>query len=384
VVAPTLLRPLPRAGELAAASGPIWRELVERPLGECLESRFDDDTVRGVALTDGLIGTFASAHDPSLRQNRCFLYHLIGNGTGEWRVPVGGMGAVTGALAQAAEKAGAVIRTGAEVSSLSADGTSAEVVYEDSAGGSGRVDARWVLSGVAPHVLAGLQGVGAPERPEGAQLKINLLVRHLPRLRSGIDPEVAFAGTFHVAEGYAELQKAYDDASSGELPTMPPGELYCHSLTDPSILDADLARQGFHTLTYFGVHMPARLFAGDDGSVRDEAVRRAVEALDAHLEEPLEDCLAVDANGRPCLEAKTPQDIEASLGMPGGHIFHGDLAWPWLPDSADVDGADPAAAWGVATGTPNVLLCGSGAVRGGAVSGIGGHNAAMAVLEGDR
>jgi phytoene dehydrogenase-like protein len=230
-------------------------------------------------------------------------------------------------------------------------------------------------------VLARLQGAAPPEKPEGAQLKINLLVRRLPRLRSGIDPAVAFGGTLHVAEGYAELHKAYADAAEGDLPQLPPGELYCHSLTDPSILGADLADAGYHTLTYFGLHMPARLFSADaDGSVKDVAVRRALDALDAHLEEPLESCLATDEDGRPCLEAKTPQDIEASLGMPGGHIFHGDLAWPWV-ESADEVGDDPARRWGVATATPNVLLCGSGAVRGGAVSGIGGHNAAMAVLE---
>jgi phytoene dehydrogenase-like protein len=378
-VAPTLLQPLPRAAALRRGCGPVWSELVERPLGESIEARFDDDTVRGVVLTDALIGTFSHAHDRSLRQNRCFLYHLVGNGTGEWKVPVGGMGAVTSALAQTAARAGAVLRTGAEVTSVSADGRSANVSYED-ADGPHQVDAAWVLSGVAPHMLARLQGSAPPARPEGAQLKINLLVRRLPRLRSGIDPQVAFAGTFHVAEGYAELQKAYDAADAGSLPTMPPGELYCHSLTDPSLLGADLAAEGYHTLTYFGLHMPARLFDGDDGSLRDEAVRRALEALDAHLEEPLEDCLAVDAEGRPCLEAKTPQDIEASLGMPGGHIFHGDLAWPWLDESAEDSVDDPARAWGVATDTPNVLLCGSGAVRGGAVSGIGGHNAAMAVL----
>ena len=380
-VEPTLLQPLPAATDLRSTSGRIWDELVERPLGETLESRFDDDTVRGVVLTDGLIGTFSHAHDPSLRQNRCFLYHLIGNGTGEWRVPVGGMGAVTSALAQAAEKAGATLRTHAEVTQVSSDGSVAEVEYEDGGGVSRRVAARWVLSGVAPHVLAGLMGTARPERPEGAQLKINLLVRRLPRLRSGIDPEVAFAGTLHVAEGYAELQKAYDDALSGSLPQLPPGELYCHSLTDPSILGADLASQGYQTLTYFGVHMPARLFDGDDGSRRDAAVRRVLDALNAHLEEPLEDCLATDADGQPCIEAKTPQDIEASLGMPGGHIFHGDLRWPWLSESEQAAPGGAAAAWGVATETLNVLLCGSGAVRGGAVSGIGGHNAAMAVLD---
>ncbi len=68
--------------------------------------------------TDALIGTFASLHDPTLIQNRCFLYHLVGNGTGEWRVPVGGMGAVTDALARAAVEGGAEIVTSAGVSAI--------------------------------------------------------------------------------------------------------------------------------------------------------------------------------------------------------------------------------------------------------------------------
>jgi phytoene dehydrogenase-like protein len=76
---------------------------------------------------------------------------------------------------------------------------------------------------------------------------------------------------------------------------------------------------------------------------------------------------------------RTPSDVEASLGMPGGHIFHGDLAWPWLDDDEEVPTS--AHRWGVATAHDRVLLCGSGARRGGAVSGIGGHDAARAVLE---
>jgi len=108
VVAPTLLDALPRAGDLRASVEPsVWADLVERPLGEAVLRRFADDTVRGVVATDALIGTFASLHDASLVQNRCFLYHLVGNGTGEWKVPVGGMGAVTDALLKAAVGAGA-------------------------------------------------------------------------------------------------------------------------------------------------------------------------------------------------------------------------------------------------------------------------------------
>ncbi|HEY1509551.1 MAG TPA: FAD-dependent oxidoreductase, partial [Solirubrobacteraceae bacterium] len=73
----------------------VWRILFEEPLATTLERTFDSDLVRGIVLTDATIGTFAPADDPLLRQNRCFLYHVIGNGTGRWDVPVGGMGALS-------------------------------------------------------------------------------------------------------------------------------------------------------------------------------------------------------------------------------------------------------------------------------------------------
>ena len=100
----------------------LWAELFERPLGAMLRSSLDTDLARGIALTDGLIGTFASADDESLRQNRCFLYHVIGGGTGDWDVPVGGMGRVSGELERAAREAGAELRTGAEVTAVTPDG----------------------------------------------------------------------------------------------------------------------------------------------------------------------------------------------------------------------------------------------------------------------
>jgi phytoene dehydrogenase-like protein len=75
----------------------------------------------------------------------------------------------------------------------------------------------------------------------------------------------------------------------------------------------------------------------------------------------------------------SPQDVERETRLPGGQIFHGDLDWPWLAD--DELAVTPAERWGVATRHDDVLLCGSGARRGGAVSGLGGHNAAMALLE---
>ncbi|ADB31177.1 amine oxidase [Kribbella flavida DSM 17836] len=374
VIAPTLLQPLDSAASVRRRVDPaLWEELVERPLGETIERRFADDTVRGVVATDSVIGTFARLRDDSLLQNRCFLYHLIGNGTGEWRVPVGGMGAVTAALLDAAQRAGAAVVTDAAVSSIEADGKRAAVTW---LGGDGErsVECSYVLANVAPAVLDRLRGRTGGEKPEGSQLKINLLLSRLPRLKSGDDPRRAFAGTFHIDEDYSQLETAYAEAAGGTLPGVPPSEVYCHSLTDPSILSPSLVASGHHTLTVFGVHFPARLFASDNEAARTESVRRVLAGLDNHLAEPLESCIARDADGNPCIEAKTPLDIEASVGMPGGHIFHGDLQWPWSEDPADTG------RWGVETDVANLLICGSGARRGGAVSGIPGHNAAQAVL----
>jgi phytoene dehydrogenase-like protein len=322
-VAPTLLQPLPLERDLRDRVDPeIWRDLVTNPLGETIETRFSDDTVRGVVASDAVIGTFTSVHDRSLGQNRSFLYHSIGTETGAWRMPVGGMGAVTDALARTAAAAGAEVITSAGVSAIHADDDGAEVTWHDGTR-SHTVAARFVLANVAPWVLRILLGQGedAASKPEGAQITINLLLDRLPRFASGIDAETAFAGTLHLAAGYAELAAAYDDAA---------------------------------------------------------AVSRALASLNQHLVEPIESCLVTDSAGRPDIEVTIPQDLERDLAMPGGHLFHGELEWPWAPNRSRLE--TPAQQWGVQTDLASVLVCGSGSRRGGAVSGLGGHSAAHAVL----
>ncbi|MGP3635918.1 phytoene desaturase family protein [Streptomyces sp. 24-1644] len=373
-VFPTLTEPLPARDVLRARidDPDAWRMLFEEPIGVAVEENFSDDLVRGVVLTDALIGTFADAHDPSLVQNRCFLYHVIGGGNGDWDVPVGGMGALTDALARAAREAGAEIRPLHEVTRIETDGTHAEVTVRSS-GAQQVIGARRVLVNASPQALAALLGEEPPAPAEGAQLKVNLLLTRLPRLRDHtVDPRRAFAGTFHIAEGYGQLADAYRDAAQGRLPAAPPSEIYCHSLTDPSILAPGLTASGYQTLTLFGLHTPARLFAADNDAARAELLKATLAELDAHLDEPIADCLALDENGAPCIEAKTPLDLERDLRLPGGHIFHRDLAFPHATESTG--------RWGVETAHANVLLCGAGAVRGGGVSGVPGHNAAMAAL----
>ena len=116
--------------------------------------------------------------------------------------------------------------------------------------------------------------------------------------------------------------------------------------------------------------MPARLFRGDPAGTLAIARARTLASLDAVLAEPIEDCLYDPAT----IEVLGPLEIEAALNMPGGHIFHGDLQWPYAERVEDVG------RWGVETDHPRVFVCGAGARRGGGVSGIPGRNAAMAAL----
>ena len=378
-LAPTLLQPLRPRTEIQRMVDPeTWRMLVEEPIGVGIEKRFADDAVRGLLATNAVLGTFADLRGTGLEQNRTFLHHVLGEqGLGDWRVPVGGIGALTTGLERAVWRHGGEIVTGAFVTRVETDGRAARISYRigDT---THAVDSTWVLGNVAPWVLRLLLGENPGPRPEGCQVKVEMVLDRLPRLRADVSPPTAFAGTVHLAQGYEELQDSYQQAARGRLPQGAPGQLYCHSLTDPSVMGA-LAVDGMHTFSYVGMHTPARLFADDVEERRDQAVLRALDTINEHLEEPIETLLALDQDGTPCLQARAPQDVETELAMPGGQMFHGPLAWPWAPDTAVLD--TPARRWGVQTPIRNVLLCGAGAVRGGTVSGIGGHNAAMALLE---
>ena len=362
-IAPSMLHPLKSRSELKAEINmpKVWDYLMERPIGEEIEARFKDDLVRGVILTDALIGTFASAYE--MQANICFLYHLIGNGTGEWKVPRGGMGALVKELVRVATTAGVEIRVNSKVSSVTTTADHATLTLEDGTS----ITSSYVLSNAAPQVLARLRGTKAPASLEGSQMKINILLKSLPQLKSGIDPRLAFAGTFHAYESFAQCESTFADAKAGTMPGMLPIEMYCHTLTDPSILSAELQEQGYQTLTLFGLHTPAALFDANNEEAKAAALKAALASLNQYLIEPIENVIAA-------IEVKSPLDIEGDVGLPRGNIFHKDLSFPFREENQQTR-------WGVETDDPRIFICGAGAIRGGGVSGIPGHNAAMAVLE---
>ena len=361
-IAPTLLEPLKTRSQLRKQIDldSIWQYLVEEPIGKVITERFDNDVVQGVVLTDALIGTFASAFD--LQENICFLYHLIGNGTGEWKVPKGGMGDLVNELVRVATESGVEISLNSKATQVLSSDTGVEVSIE-----SGEVvTGQYLLSNAAPQVLAKLRGTSAPKSLDGSQLKINILLKRLPQLKSGMDPRLAFAGTFHANESFTQFEAVFKAAQAGVMPEKMPIEMYCHTLTDPSILGQELQDAGYQTLTLFGLHTPAALFDRDNDAARDRAIKSALSSLKDYLAEPIEDLIAA-------IEVKTPLDIEEAIALPRGNIFHKDLSMPFREDGTQQS-------WGVETDDPRIFICGAGAVRGGGVSGIPGHNAAMAIL----
>ena len=397
VLWPTVLEPLKRRSELQRqiSSLPngdgIWQDFIEAPVGKAITEQFQNDWVRGVVYTDALIGTFASNNDLSLSANRCFLYHVVGGGTGAWNVPIGGMGAVSAELERVARAAGAKLVSGTEVLSMSTtpDGVTLRL---RTAGNDSEIAADYVLVNAARQELGKLIGrkpelVTESEQqpyPFGAQVKVNLMLKRLPLLKDpSVSPEQAFGGTFHINESFSGLQTSFSQASASVVPNPIPCEIYCHSLTDPSILSPELQHAGAHTLTVFALQAPHLLVAElteDEHDVMRQKLQDAVlSSLNSVLAEPIEDLIMLDADLNPCIETKTTLDLEKALKLPGGNIFHEPLSWPFAEDEEPLDTS--AQRWGVDSGFDRVLLCGSAARRGGAVSGIAGHNAAHALLE---
>jgi phytoene dehydrogenase-like protein len=288
------------------------------------------------------------------------------------------MGAVVEALKNAALKVGAQLLSEAPVTHLQLGRDYHTVGYQKDQKAY-EIKAKYVLVNASPEALGKL--LAAPYAPtaqdEGTAFKVNMLLRKLPKLKAmQIRSEEAFAGTFHVNQSYSQMHTAYQEALANEIPALAPCEIYCHTLTDTSILSPQLAQEGYQTLTLFGLDMPYQLFEKNPEATKKQVLREYLKGINSYLEEPIEDCIAQAADGSLCIETKSAWDLEKEIGLPRGNIFHKALSWFFAENENEIGSL------GVETSHERLYICGSSAKRGGAVSGIPGYNAAMKVLNG--
>ena len=269
--------------------------------------------------------------DASLRQNRCFLYHVIGNGTGAWDVPVGGMGALTDELAALRRERRRGARDRRRGHRDRGRRPAAPSVRFESARARVRECERRRSPAARPPCSTGCSA-RRPTRsaPEGAQLKVNMLLTPAAAAArsAAVPPEDAFAGTFHVNETYTQLESAFAEAQAGARAgagavrdLLPLADRPEHPRARPRTA---------HTLTLFALHTPARLFERDRAARTREVLAATLRV--ARLRARRADRGLPAARARTGARAWRPRRRSTSTTSwrcPRGNIFHRDLAWPF-------------------------------------------------------
>jgi len=375
------LGPSPDRAELEARLGhdsELVETLFHTPIAEVIERHVADERLRTALHGQGIIGTFAGPRDPGTAAVHAL--HSLGTldgRPGAWGYVEGGMGRISLALAEAATEAGAVILTGVPVAAIlpgePAGGRAGPAVVLEG-GEAIRADA--VVSNADPkRTLALCQAAGGdlPEgfrafadqveawRSESPVLKINCALDRLPTFaaaaRPGYDGPPPHRAMVTISSGVDATQAACDAARRGE-PQPKWCELYFQTAYDGSV-----APPGGHTMSVFAQYVPYALAEGDWESRRD-GIADAVIAEIARFAPDVADCI-VDR------QVLGPPDVEARIGLTGGHIFQGEC----LPDQMWDRRFTPA------TPIPGLWLCGAGTHPGGSVIAANGRNAARALLE---
>ena len=343
---PLLLEPADRERWVDA----VGAEILDGSVAAELE-RIPSPEVRVPFAVQGLIGTLAAPEDPGTAF--VAFYHELGEVAGvagAWGYARGGMGAVTAALREAAEAAGARVSLEAEVERVIVEGGRAAGVV---AGGR-ELRARAVLSGADPVRTARLAGAPEPAgwRTAGPVVKVMLLLDGLPDFPSwpGEEP---WRGAIDIGFSLGDLAAAAGDARAGRPAARPWIEAACQTAADPT-----LAPPGRHVVSLFCQCFPPDV---DAEMAADACVARFAEACPG-LPERVLDRIALG-----------PRELEARFGLTGGHIFHGEM----LPGQLLEQRPGPRRFAGI----EGLYLAGSGAHPGGAVTGAPGYLAARAVLE---
>jgi phytoene dehydrogenase-like protein len=334
---------------------------------------FETEILRAVVAARGIRGTFSGPWSAGTTANLLLSAAAEGgNGAGSAVLVKGGLGALSSALASAARRLGAEIRTGAEVEAISTrDGRVTGVVLK----GGEEIAARAVVSGVDPHrtflklldpALLDPEDVRRIRnyRVAGMASKVNLALSGLPAFAAlkGKSAELALRGRIHIGHEVDYLERAFDEAKYGGISRRP----YL-DITIPSLADPTCAPPGQHVMSVYAQYTPYDLKTGSWNSRREEIGTIVLEALEAYA--PGLTKLVLHR------QILTPLDLEETYGLTGGHPSHGE------PSLNQLFTMRPLLGFGRYRGPiPGLYLCGAGTHPGGGVTGAPGSNAAREIL----
>ncbi|MFN3945384.1 MAG: phytoene desaturase family protein [Allosphingosinicella sp.] len=341
-----------------------------RSAAEILERYFSTEIVQALFGFDSVVGHYASPYEPGSAY--VLLHHLFGEAAGvegAWGHAIGGMGAITKAMARACRAKGVEILVDTPVEEVIVErGRAAGVVARGTA-----YRAAAVAAGVNPKLLftsllpegavdADSAGRMAKWQSESATFRMNLALSELPRFTSLPEPGDHLTAGIIIGPSLGYMDRAWLDARRDGWSREPVVEMLI-----PSTLDDSLAPAGAHVASLFCQHFPYEVAGGWDAR-RDEAADHIIRHVDRFAPG-----FAASVVGRLAL---SPLDLERRFGLVGGDIFHGKMGLSQLFSARPMIGAAD-----YRMPLPGLYLCGAGAHPGGGVTGAPGHNAAQAILK---
>ena len=360
---------------LTLADKRLLLDLFTKSAADFLGTWFESEVVKGALAFDSIVGAYASPHTPGTAY--VLLHHCFGEVNGKpgvWGHAVGGMGAISQAMADAAQTRGAAIRLQAPVASLTLQDGKASGVQLTS---GEHIAARVVAANIPPKLLfRDLVPEGAVE-PElrdrfvglksgSGTFRMNVALSELPdfRCRPGKEPQDHHGTGIVIGPTIDYLDRAYLDARSFGWSKQPVVEILI-----PSTLDATLAPAGKHVASLFVQHVAPHLPDGrswDDA--KEEFADLVIDTVSVHAPNFRNSVIA--------RQVLSPLDLERRFGLVDGDIFHGQLSLDQLFSARPVLGhAD------YRMPVPGLYLCGSGAHPGGGVTGLPGRNAALGIIQ---
>jgi phytoene dehydrogenase-like protein len=352
-------------------------DLFTKSAAEFLRPWFESEVVKGALAFDGIVGAYVSPYTPGTAY--VLLHHCFGevNGkVGVWGHALGGMGSISEAMREAAEAAGAVVRTGSAVQSVIVErGRAIGVAL---AGGE-EIRAKVIAANIGPKLLfrdlVPADAI-APEvrrrfldiRTGSGTFRMNVALAELPDFRClpGTRPQDHHGSGIVIGPTLDYLDRAYLDARRDGWSGKPVIEMLI-----PSTLDDSLAPKGQHVASLFVQHVAPQLPAGRSWEDAAEAERFAdlvVATVSEHAPNFARSIMA--------RQILSPLDLERRFGLIDGDIFHGQLSLDQLFSARPVLGYA-----NYRMPVPGLYLCGSGAHPGGGVTGVPGHNAAREIIK---